>query len=91
MKKPLEQLFESKKPLNLILILCAIIVCAFLALGILLHRSQFSLQQIKQEQFNNDSQKVASAFKDYFTERNRDLQTLTTTQVFSSYYHNKAL
>ena len=91
MNKPLEQLFSGKKSFNLILVLCAIIVCAFLVLGILLHRSQYSLQQIKQEQFVNDSQKVSSAFKGYFAERNRDLRTLASAQAFSSYFHNKAL
>lgn len=91
MNKPLEQLFSGKKSFNLILMLCAVIVCAFLVLGILLHRSQFSLQQIKQEQFVNDSQKVSSAFKGYFAERNRDLRTLASAQAFSSYFHNKAL
>lgn len=91
MNKPLEQLFSGKKSFNLILMLCAIIVCAFLVLGILLHRSQYSLQQIKQEQFVNDSQKVSSAFKGYFAERNRDLRTLASAQAFSSYFHNKAL
>lgn len=91
MKKPLEQLFSGEKSFNLILMLCAIIVCAFLVLGILLHRSQYSLQQIKQEQFVNDSQKVSSAFKGYFAERNRDLRTLASAQAFSSYFHNKAL
>ncbi|SIO26465.1 PAS domain-containing hybrid sensor histidine kinase/response regulator [Halodesulfovibrio marinisediminis] len=91
MNKPFEQLFSGKKSFNLILILCVIIVCAFLALGILLHRSQFSLQQTKQKQFINDSQKVASAFKGYFAERNRNLRTLASTQTFSSYFHNKAL
>ncbi|OBQ46682.1 PAS domain-containing hybrid sensor histidine kinase/response regulator [Halodesulfovibrio spirochaetisodalis] len=91
MSKPLEQLFSGKKSFNIILTLCAIIVCAFLVLGILLHHSQYSLQQIKQQQFINDSQKVASAFKGYFAERNRDLRTLASAQAFSSYFHNKAL
>lgn len=91
MTKPLEQLFSNKKPFNVILILGTLIVCAFFVLGILLHRSQHSLQQMKQEQFINESQKVASAFKGYFAERNRDLRTLASAQAFSSYFHNKAL
>ncbi|MCT4628114.1 PAS domain-containing hybrid sensor histidine kinase/response regulator [Halodesulfovibrio sp.] len=91
MNKPLEQLFSGKKSFNIILILCVIIVSAFLMLGILLHRSQGSLQQMRQEQFRNDSEKVASAFKGYFAERKRDLRTLASAQAFSSYFHNKAL
>lgn len=91
MIKTLEQLFSGKKTFNIILLLCAIIVLAFLLLGVLLHRSQHSLQQIKQQQFVNDSQKVSSAFKGYFAERNRDLRTLASAQAFSSYFHNKAL
>lgn len=91
MIKTLEQLFSGKKTFNIILLLCAIIVLAFLVLGVLLHRSQHSLQQIKQQQFVNDSQKVSSAFKGYFAERNRDLRTLASAQAFSSYFHNKAL
>lgn len=82
---------SEQKSFRLIYGLSSIILCLFLVLSLLLYNSQEKIQQTHHEKFINDAQIITQAFKGYFTELNRDLRTLSSSQAFSSYFHNKSL